>query len=194
MTFSNPYAQAQATGSEYIRMLLDTLADRDPLPIHETTPSKVERAIAELDDATLGQPEKPGKWSIAAVIQHLADSELVYGYRLRMILSHPHPDIQSFDQDLWARELKYSEQQASDALQDFRTLRAANVRLLRALSPEQLQRWGNHSERGRESVERMTQLYAAHDLVHLKQIDRIKTTVTRTEGRKARVGSRRKRK
>jgi hypothetical protein len=67
----------------------------------------------------------------------------------------------------------------NDALAEFRGLRESNVRLLKSLSPEKIERYGNHSERGRESVARMLKLYAAHDLVHLKQIERIRSTVSR---------------
>jgi hypothetical protein len=176
-TFSNPAGQARSTGGEYIKLLLDTLGDRDPMPIHESTPGKVEQATAGLDEATLRKAEKPGKWSILEVIQHLADSELVYGYRIRMIVSHPTPDIQGFDQDLWARELDYGHRSVTNALAEFRALRESNVRLLKSLSPEKIERYGNHSERGKESVARMLKLYGAHDLVHLKQIERIKQTV-----------------
>lgn len=173
-TFSHPAGQAKSTGAGYIKLLLDTLGDRDPFPIHESTPGQVEQAIAGLNDAEIRRPEKPGKWSILGVIQHLADSDLVYGYRIRMILSQPAPDIQGYDQDLWAKELKYGERRVADALLDFRTLRAANVRILKSLTPAQLDRYGVHSERGKESIGQMLKLYAAHDLVHLKQIERIK--------------------
>jgi hypothetical protein len=176
-TSSNPAGQAKSTGGEYIKLLLDALGDRDPRPIRESTPARLDQAIAGLDDATLRKPEKPGKWSILEVIQHLADSELVFGYRVRMIVSHPTPDIQGFDQDLWAKELDYRGRNVKEALAEFRHLRESNVRLLLLLSPEKIERYGNHSERGKESVARMLKLYAAHDLVHLKQIERIKKTM-----------------
>jgi hypothetical protein len=178
-TFSNPAGQAKSTGGGYIELLLATLGQREPMPILESTPARLEQAIGGVDDATLRRPEKPGKWSILEVIPHLADSELVYGYRVRMIVSHPTPAIQGFDQDLWARELDYADRHVAEALAEFRALRESNVRLLKSLSPEKLQRYGKHSERGKESVEHMMKLYAAHDLVHLKQIERIKGVVSR---------------
>ena len=176
-TFSNPAGQAQSTGSAYTKLLLDTLGDRDPLTVQESTPAKLQAAIAGLDGATLRRAEKPGKWSILEVLQHLADSELVGGYRMRMIVSHPTPDIQVFDQDLWAKELDYKSADPHEALDDFRTQRAANVRLIRSFSAEKLERFGHHSERGKESVAKMLKLYAGHDLLHLKQIERIKAAV-----------------
>jgi hypothetical protein len=155
-------------------MLLETLGDRAPLPVQESTVAALEKSLAGLDDAALRRPEAPGKWSILEVVQHLADSELVYAYRIRMIVSHPTPDIQGFDQDLWARELDYAARSMADALDEFRSLRESNLRLLRSLGPAKLERYGNHAERGRESVAKMLKLYAAHDLVHLQQIERIK--------------------
>ena len=139
MTASNPTGQARSTGSAYITLLLDTLGNQEPMPIHETTPARIARAIAGLDAVTLSRPEQPGKWSIVGVIQHLADSELVYGYRIRMIASHPTPDIQAFDQDLWARELDYEHRDAAQALEDFRAQREANVR---CCGPSTPRNWG----------------------------------------------------
>ena len=176
-TFSNPAAQSKSTGSDYIQLLLDTLGDRAPLPVQESTVAALERSVAGMDDAALRRPEAPGKWSILEVVQHLADSELVYAYRIRMILSHPVPDIQGFDQDLWARELNYRDRRMVDALGEFRALRESNLRLIRSLGPGKLDRFGNHSERGKESVAKMLKLYAAHDLVHLQQIERIKRSM-----------------
>jgi hypothetical protein len=53
-------------------------------------------------------------------------------------------------------------------------LRRANLRLVDGASPAELQRVGVHVERGEESLERLSRLYAGHDLLHLRQIDRIR--------------------
>jgi hypothetical protein len=63
------------------------------------------------------------------------------------------------------------------ALGQLRGLRAANLHLIRQLSPSQLQRIGLHSERGPESVGFLVQLMGAHDLVHRRQIDRVLSAV-----------------
>ena len=44
----------------------------------------------------------PGKWSAAEILSHLADCELVFGFRLRQTLAENSPTIQPFDQDKWA--------------------------------------------------------------------------------------------
>jgi uncharacterized damage-inducible protein DinB len=131
----------------------------------------------DLPPAELRRPEAPGKWSIVAVVAHLADSELVWAYRVRMVLAHDRPQIVGYDQDLWAERFQYEEADLDDALRRFRTLREADLALVRSLTPALLQRVGLHSERGEESLSHMVRLYAGHDLVHLRQIERIRSVV-----------------
>ena len=50
------------------------------------------------------------------VVQHLADSELVFGFRLRMVMAHDRPQLMGYDQDLWASQLHYSESDWKEAL------------------------------------------------------------------------------
>lgn len=87
------------------------------------------------------------------------------------------PPITGYDQDRWAERLHYDEADAAQALELFRVLRGANLRLLERATPEDLQRVGVHAERGEESVGYLIRLYAGHDLLHLRQIERIKRAV-----------------
>ena len=177
MSFSNPASQAKENAAAYVRSLLELLGDRDPLQVQAEQLEVLASETCGMDDATLRRVEKPGKWSILQVIQHLADTELVQGYRLRMVLAHETPEIQGYDQDLWATQLKYSGGQLADSLSQLRALREANLRLLRSLTPQQFERVGLHSERGPESVRRMMQMTAGHDLLHRNQIRRIKRAI-----------------
>ena len=179
-TFSNPAGAAKEAAEHYTRALLELLGDRDPLVVQSELPGSLERLVAGLSDAQLRQPEKPGKWSVIEVVQHLADSEIVYSYRIRMILASETPNIEGYDQDAWARRLRYAETSLADALAQIRILRGRGVDLLRSLRPDEWERAGMHSERGRESVRHITKLLAAHDLVHLRQIERIKSAIGAT--------------
>jgi len=174
--FSKPAGGARTAADSYTRALLDLLGSRDPLAVQAELPVAIEQAVSGLSDAAVRRPERPGKWSVIQVIQHLADSELVSGYRIRMILAHDTPVIQGYDQDAWAERLRYADVPLSDALTQIRVLRTLNLRLLHALSPAEWERTGNHSERGPESIARFTKLIAGHDLVHRRQIDRIKSS------------------
>jgi hypothetical protein len=173
MTFSNPAGNASAAASGYVRALLDLLGTRNPIEVLGELLPWLDHRLRGIVDATLRRPEKLGKWSVIDVIQHLADSELVAGFRIRMVLSEDRPALQGYDQDRWASEFRYREVSLGQALDQLRGLRMANLHLWKHLTPAQLERVGLHSERGPESAAHIIRLMAAHDLVHRRQIDRI---------------------
>lgn len=162
---------------EYAQGLLNRLGDQDPLVVLAGLGAGVRRAFEGLSDGAMRQPEAPGKWSMLEVAQHLADSEIVVGFRLRMILAHDRPEITAYDQDLWAERLRYREAKLAEVLEQMEALRAANLRLARRLTREELERVGVHAERGAESVGYLLRLVAGHDLVHLDQLARIRLAV-----------------
>lgn len=173
MTFSNPAGSAAAAASSYVRSLLDLLGPREPIEVMAELVSWLEVRLRGVAEGVVRRPEAPGKWSVLQVIQHLADSDLVAGYRTRMMLAADRPALAGYDQDRWASELHYDQVPPSLALGQLRGLRAANLHLWKHLSQQQMERMGIHSERGPESVGHLLRLMAAHDLVHRRQIDRI---------------------
>ncbi|HEY7501428.1 MAG TPA: DinB family protein [Vicinamibacterales bacterium] len=175
--FTNPANGAKEHAAAYVSAILDLLGSRDPMSVLRDTPSALRRSIDGLSGAALRQPERPGKWSIGQVLQHLADSDLVWGWRLRLILAQERPPLTGYDQDLWAERLRYDESDPAESLETFDVLRRGNLRLLERASPEDMKRVGVHSERGDEALEHHRRLYAGHDLMHLQQIARIRETI-----------------
>jgi hypothetical protein len=165
--------------AKYSQAVLGLLGGREPLTVLRETPAAAARAIEGWSPAQLRKPEAPGKWSIAQVLQHLADSDLVWGWRVRLILAQDRPPLTGYDQDLWAERLHYADADAQEALEQLRVLRRGNLALIARATPEDLERVGVHSERGEESVGYLCGLYAGHDLLHLRQIERIRTAVGR---------------
>jgi hypothetical protein len=102
----------------------------------------------------------------------------VWGWRVRLILAQDRPQITGYDQDLWADRLNYAGADPDDAMSVFAILRRANLKLIDRAAPADLKRVGVHSERGEESIEYLVRLYAGHDLLHLRQIDRIRAAVS----------------
>lgn len=168
---------AVADAAAYTAAILAVLGSRDPFEVLRTTPTVVRQAVTGVPPAVLSTAEQPGKWSMLHVVQHLADAELVGAFRYRMILAHDRPALQGYDQDRWADALRYAESDLDGALDQLTTLRAANLRLLERTSPAERRRVGVHAERGEESVEHLLRMYAGHDLVHLRQLERIARAV-----------------
>jgi hypothetical protein len=64
----------------------------------------------------------------------------------------------------------------SETLEMITLLRRANLRLLERASPLDLKRVGVHVERGEESID-LRRLHAGHDILHLRQIARIRGAI-----------------
>lgn len=172
--FNNPASRAPEQASAYVRSILDLLGDRDPLEVQAGLADALRAAIRGLKAAQLERAEAPGKWSIARTVAHLADSEVVFGWRLRVVLAQDRPTITGFDQDAWSARLGGAYPDVGSAIQQIAILRSTNLALLRSLAPADWDRVGLHAERGPESVRHMAKLYAGHDLVHLRQIARVR--------------------
>lgn len=174
MSQLNPATQAQMGSTQYVNDLLALLGKDDPIEVMDKLLPAVETAVRGISEENLRRAEKPGKWSILQVLNHLVDTEMVYGYRVRMTVTHEEPPIQAYDQDLWAAKLRYNDGNLREIIEEMRMLRGRNLRLLKSLRPEEMKRVGHHQERGPESVTRIVQMIAGHDRVHLRQIERIK--------------------
>ena len=122
------------------------------------------------DDKTSVRPA-PGKWSAAEIECHLADCELVFGFRLRQALAEDEPTIEPFDQEKWAAT--YPGVPASDALEAFSALRKWNLRLIRAALPAAANRKMTHPERGTMTFQTVVETMAGHDQNHLGQLHKI---------------------
>lgn len=161
------------TPEQYRDRMIANVKRRDPRKIWSETPAKLARLLKGVSAAKLRKRPAPGKWSIQEIVLHLADDEIVVGFRLRMILGAPGTALAGFDQDAWAAQCAYDKRDLRTALEQFAAVRKANLALLKAIRPEQWKHYGIHSERGEESIETILTMMAGHDVNHLAQIERI---------------------
>jgi len=147
---------------------------REPIRLMRGAPGRLERAVRGLTRAQLSRRPAPGKWSIADILGHLLDTEVVYGYRYRMALGEPGMPIQAYDQARWTEVFRGKRGSAPRLLAQIRLLRQVNLELVTGVPRAWWSRYGVHSERGRETVRRTLELIAGHDLNHLDQIKAIR--------------------
>lgn len=175
--FTNAASSTPAEIKAYVSAVLGLIEGRDPIDVLRATPSLFRVELDQLGPAGARKPEAAGKWSVNEVLQHMADSELVFGWRIRLVLAQDRPAITGYDQDRWADRLHYADGDPREALERFTMLRRVNLRLLERASPDDLKRVGVHAERGEETLAHIIRLYAGHDLLHVRQIERVRGTV-----------------
>jgi hypothetical protein len=158
---------------QYAARLRSYTQGKDFLAIQEGAPALLANLMQGIPSAELKAAPAPGKWSVAEILAHLADDELVTYWRYRQMVENNGCALSGFDQDHWARLGNYASREAADALHFFQLLRDLNLQLLRGLTPDEWQRYGMHAERGRISVQELARHMAAHDVNHIEQIKSI---------------------
>jgi hypothetical protein len=161
------------TPQQYTQRVLGYTEGKQPLAVQAATAKKLERFIKGVPTAKLRKRSAPDKWSVSEIVAHLADAEIVGGFRMRLILGAPGTPIAAFDQDSWVTSGHYEKRDPRKSVEQFRAVREANLALLKSLTPEQWKHYGMHSERGQETIEHIVRMFAGHDLNHLQQIERI---------------------
>jgi hypothetical protein len=153
--------------------MLSYCEGKDPLRLQHAAPGKLASLTKGKTKKQLTRRPEPGKWSVAEIMAHLADAEIVIAWRLRQMLSANGSPLQAYDQDLWASTLDYAHRDPKESLNTYQVLRKSNLALLKAVPANLMENYGVHQERGNESVKHLIRMVAGHDLNHLGQVERI---------------------
>ena len=142
----------------------------------EKSPKEIAAAVSGLPERVLHYKPSPEQWCVLEVLGHLADIEIVYGYRLRQMLADAKPVIAPLDQDAWASNLNYLNSPASELVAFYGLGRHHNLRLLRSLKASDFSKSAFHPEMQKDmSVADLVERMGGHGAGHLQQIERLKT-------------------
>jgi hypothetical protein len=153
----------------YRATLLGVVGDRDPIDVIAETPARIRALIQDRSTDELTRRPSDNEWSVAEILGHLFDGEIVLSFRWRMILTADRPAYPGYDEKAFAALAKPPIDQLWPALE---ALRAYNLWLLRSIPRSAWSRVGLHSEVGPETLEATIFAYAGHDLAHLNQLER----------------------
>jgi hypothetical protein len=117
------------------------------------------------------KPE-PTEWSIHEVIIHLGDSESNAALRARKLIIEPGGTLMGYDQDQWAIELDYHDQDLEDALATVKLVRKTTYELLKKQPDEVFEHSVKHPEYQEPyTFEQWLDIYSAHIPGHIEQIE-----------------------
>jgi hypothetical protein len=158
-----------------VRAGMTELTYKQYLDAAEKSPKEVAAAVSGLSEEVLRYKPSPEKWCVLEILGHLADVEIIYGYRLRQMLADTKPVIAPLDQDAWARNLNYLNSPPSELVAFYGLARHHNLRLLRTLKDADFSKSAFHPEMQHEvTVAELVQRMAGHGAAHLRQIEILK--------------------
>ena len=176
----------QETAEQYIGRILGYVQGQDAVKVQRASAAKLKKLTAGLSPSQLKWRPEPTKWSIAEIIAHLADAEIVVSWRMRSVIGENGITIQPFDQDQWASAFDYRNRDARRSVELFRVLRENNLAMLKEIAPEVWDNYGMHLERGKESIAHLTRMFAGHDTNHFLQIEGIVKQLKSAKSKKKR--------
>ena len=125
------------TPQQYVQRVRGYVEGKQPLVVQAATAKKLGQLIKGVPSSKLRKRPAPDKWSVSEILAHLADAEIVGGFRMRLILGAPGTPVVGFDQDAWVTSGHYDKRDPRKSIEQFRTVREANLALLKSLTPEQ---------------------------------------------------------
>lgn len=147
---------------------------------YEAGASLLRTALSRAPEAMRQWKPAPDQWSVHEIVVHCADSETNSAMRIRYLVGEPSPTIAGYDQDRWARDMRYHALPLDLALAQVDATRAWTAAFLRSLPDAAWSRAGRHTELDEPyTADRWLEIYAEHLEVHARQIAR---TVDRWKG------------
>lgn len=131
-------------------------------------PALLAKEVAGLSEQELDSPYRPGGWTKRQVIHHIADSHMNSYIRFRWTLTEDTPTIKAYDEAKWAELPDAKNEPISISLALIEALHNRWVKLLEALTEEDLKRTFLHPEDGKAySLAELIPIYAWHGKHHL---------------------------
>jgi len=141
----------------------------------EKSPKEIAAAVLGLPDKVLRFKPSPEKWCVLEILAHLADMEIVLGYRMRQMLADAKPVIAPLDQDAWAHQLGYMETPVAESIAFYGVARHHNLRLLKRATAADYAKSAYHPELQRDmTVAEIAERIGVHGTNHLQQIEMLK--------------------
>jgi uncharacterized damage-inducible protein DinB len=128
-------------------------------------------AVQGLSPAQLGESYRPGGWTLAQVVHHVAESDAVSYPRLKFAITEPEPPaIMVAPEQLWAELPDARSTDIRESLAMFEAIRARWATAWEALRPGDFAKQYRHPKRGLLPVDYLLQLFAWHARHHTAQI------------------------
>ncbi len=137
-------------------------------------PDNIARVVKGMTPTQLETPYRPGGWTGAQVVHHMADSHANAYIRTRFALVEDNFTVKPYDENVWAELIDAKNADVAPSVSMLQGLHARWATLLRTLTPEQFQRPLLHPERGPMTIHNLIQLYAWHGSHHAGHLLSIK--------------------
>ena len=161
---------SQLNSNEYAPYYATYLKNVENTDMVDTMINDLEKQLEHLENL----PEekytyryKEGKWSVAELMMHICDCEMVFAFRSLHFARNDKHALAGFDQDQWVAESQPDHLSKKQIIGLFKTTRNHSIALFKSYSKEQLMRLGS-SNNVEMSVRALGYIIIGHNRHHFK--------------------------
>ena len=142
------------------------------------TPEILRLIMAGVSEEKAQWKPAPDRFSIAETVEHLSHVEgHLFRHRLDRMLAEDNPEFEDYDTNEYFAKGAYSNRNAEDSFAHWEEQRESNLELLDELDAAVLPRTAKHSVHGRITLGNILNVWAYHDLGHVRQIAELVRTL-----------------
>jgi len=156
-----PFEPVSSLTPDQRRAAIDAIAE---------VPVRLRAAVANLTDAQLDTPYRPGGWTVRQLVHHVADSHMNALMRFKLALTEDAPTVKTYEEGLWAELADTKTPPIDSSLAIIDNLHKRWVILLRSLEPAQFERKFRHPQWGLGTMDFLLAQYAWHGKHHVAHI------------------------
>jgi uncharacterized damage-inducible protein DinB len=150
----------------YYEKYVSLVPDTDLLGTLERQGAETLALLRALPEERGGHRYEPGKWSVRQVVGHINDGERIFAYRALAIARGERAPLPGMDQEEYMAGVDFDTRTLASLLDEFESVRASTLHLLRHLSPEAWARRGTASD-NQVTVRALAYIIAGHEAHHL---------------------------
>jgi hypothetical protein len=154
---------------------IEALDPFESLKYLSSTPEKVAAYLEKAPVSSLSTTGEKEGWSLRQAISHLRDAQLVFAYRVDLILDQENPLLEAKAVFDWADNEKEGASPIDEIFEVYRSSRAKTVERLARIPLKDWWRIGRHEEFGELKLFEQVSYFTSHELTHLPQIERLAT-------------------
>ncbi|MFD2874379.1 DinB family protein [Mucilaginibacter ximonensis] len=154
-----------AAYEHYYRAYIE-LVDQEPiLEKLESLKNSTFKLLSNLTDEQANHAYAPGKWTVKQLAGHLIDAERTFAYRA-FAFSRGQAELPGFEENIYVERANSNDRPIQDLAAELKTLREANLYMLRAMTPQQIE---THGIANGHPIQVNTIVYqmAGHEVHHL---------------------------
>ncbi|TLS48479.1 DinB family protein [Paenibacillus antri] len=156
----------------YFAVYIDRVPDGDIVEQLRRQQSTLVELLDAIPSEKLTYRYAPGKWSVAQLIGHIADTERVMSYRLLRVARGDRTPLPGFDQDLFVANSNFDEWTVGSLKDEYEAVRKSTLSLLQGL-PASAFAFRGVVGGNETSTAALAYIIAGHELHHVDILRRL---------------------